>query len=335
MPRISVVIPTYNMAHFIGESIQSVLDQTFPDFELVVVDDGSMDNTSEVIRKFQDPRITYILQENSGPAAARNAGIRASSGEYIAFLDSDDILLETTFEKQIPVLDTHLEVGFVFGQRYYIDENSKLLGLYKPRHKLLSYVRSGIEEVKELLIRGNVVPPSMSLVRRSCLEEAGLFDPSFRHGSEDFELWMRLSKKYAVAYIAEPLGKYRIHSSNISIGRDLDEIEKSNSRIFQAVFDDVNLGPSLAYLRPRTYSLLDIRLASYAFDKREMRKARGYLLRALKMHPPAVFHGEWLHWFVRTLIPLPVLNCIRRTMAYFRRANRPHNIARVKSSLSR
>ena len=225
MPKVSVVIPTYNLAHFIAEAIQSILGQTFSEFEVIAVDDGSTDNTKDVVNSFKDPRIRYIYQENHGVSAARNTGIQASSSEYIAFLDSDDVLMENALEKGAQVLERHPEVGFSYGQEYLMDERRRVFHLRKQRHKY-SYVREGIEEIKEFLLHGNYVCTSTVMARRRCLYDVGLFDPTFRPGSEDFDLWVRLAKRYAVAYIAEPLVKYRIHPDSIGATRKLDEIEK-------------------------------------------------------------------------------------------------------------
>ena len=120
MPRVSVVIPTYNRAGYVSEAVKSVLNQTFHDFEVIVVDDGSTDNTPDVIDSFKDTRIRYLYQENRGVSAAMNTGILASTAEYIAILDSDDVLVEEALQKSVAFLDEHPEVGYCFGQSYSI-----------------------------------------------------------------------------------------------------------------------------------------------------------------------------------------------------------------------
>ena len=120
MPKVSVIIPAYNCAHYICHAVDSVLAQTFPDFELVVVDDGSTDNTRELLKQYGS-QIKYIYQQNKDMTAARNTGINHSSGEYIAFLDSDDIWLANKLERQIVLLDQAPEVGLVYCWHYYID----------------------------------------------------------------------------------------------------------------------------------------------------------------------------------------------------------------------
>jgi glycosyltransferase involved in cell wall biosynthesis len=314
MPKVSVVIPTYNYGRFLGEAIQSVLDQTFQDFEIFVVDDGSTDNTKEVVDSFKDLRIKYTYQENRGLPAARNTGIKASSSEYIAFLDSDDVLVENALEKGVQVLDRHSDVGFSYGRDYLMDETGRVLGLRKQRHKY-SYVREGREEIKEFLLHGNYVCASTVMARRRCLYDVGLFDPTFRPGSEDFDLWVRLAKRYAVACIAEPLVKYRIHPGSIGATRKLDEIEKKHCLILQGVFNDADVGPVLSSQRPKAYFHLYFRLADYAYGRGEMKTARKYLFRALKMHPKGFSRSLWLPWsfqFGKTWLPIPILDLSRQ-----------------------
>jgi glycosyltransferase involved in cell wall biosynthesis len=325
MPKVSVVIPTYNRTHFIIEAIQSVLDQTFQDFEIVVVDDGSTDNTKDVVDSFQDPRIKYIYQENRGVAAARNTGISASIGEYIAFLDSDDVLLKNALEKKVQVLDRYPEVAFSYGKANVMDENGHLLRLSKKKQEYFC-VRKGSEQIRKfLIIYGNCIGGSGAMVRRRCLYEVGLFDSTFRHGSEDFDLWVRLAKRYAVAYIEQPVGVIvRRHPNRMSNARDLGEIEKSNSRILEGVFNDTKLGTVFSSQRPKAYFHLHLRLASDAYEGRDLKTARKYLFKALKIHPKGFFKGLWLPWmfrFGKTLMPYPVLRIAQRTKRCLHRFN--------------
>lgn len=131
MPRVSVIIPTYNRAHLVREAIENVLDQTFADLELIVVDDGSMDNTDGVARSFADPRLKYLKQSNKGAAAARNTGPDACTGELVAFLDSDDLFLPETLELQIAGVDDDAEAGLVYG-RYYSAKGTEALAVGTP-----------------------------------------------------------------------------------------------------------------------------------------------------------------------------------------------------------
>jgi len=306
MPKVSVVIPAYNVGSFITETIQSVLAQSFRDFETIIIDDGSTDNTAEIIASFP---VRYMYQENQGPPSARNKGIELARGEYIAFLDSDDIWVENALEKRVEALDKHPEVAFSYGQAYHIDENCQTLRLFKPPHNY-SRVREGRDVIQEMLIHGNLVILSSIMVRRSCLDEVGLFDLNYRAGSEDLDLWVRLAKRYAIAYIAEPLVKYRLHSQSVSSNREVDEIEKTNHRIIEVIFNDVELGPLFSAQADTVYSHLNVRLAEYAYERGQMKTARGYLFKALKSHPWGYFRSFWWHWiscFAKTWMPRPIL----------------------------
>jgi glycosyltransferase involved in cell wall biosynthesis len=314
MHKVSVLIPAYNYGRFVGEAIQSVLDQTFNDFELIVVDDGSTDNTKEVVDSFTDPRIKYIYQENRGQIAAGNTSILASSGEYVALLDADDIMLKEALEKSIMVLDSNREVAFSYGQAYLIDENGQILGL-KERHHKYPCIQEGKEVIRELLIHGNYIIPSTAIVRRSCLDKIGLLDPALHCGGADYDLWIRLAKRYAVACLAEPLAKYRVHSESLSNARKVDEIRQTNYNIFESVFNDIEIGPLFSTQRFVYYSHLYVRLADYANEKRERKTARGYLYRALRVDPKHFFRRLWLPWtlrFTKTLIPLSILSLARK-----------------------
>jgi hypothetical protein len=149
------------------------------------------------------------------------------------------------------------------------------------------------------------------MTRSDCIERVGPFDPAFNSGSEDIDLWVRLAKRYTVAYIAEPLAKYRVHSSSISHSRQVTEIESSNSRILEGVFSDTELGPIFAPRRVYFYSRLYFRLASYAYASGDMKTARSYLFRTMRIYPKGFLKSLWLPWilcFGKTWIPSPVLS---------------------------
>ncbi len=327
MPKVSIVIPTYNRAHFITESIQSVLAQTFTDFEIVVVDDGSIDNTKEVVNNFQDPRIKYTYQENQGVAAASNRGFKLSRGKYIAFFSSDDILIKDAVEKGVQVLDRHPEVAFSYGRAYLMDERGHVFGLRKLKNKR-SGVWGGTEEINKFLLYGNRIPVPTIMVRRAYHFEAGLFDPTFRYGisakawpeycgcSEDVDLLIRLAKRYSVAYIAEPLAKIRQHSGSISSNRNIYEEEQSNTRVIERIFNDAELEPLLSSQRPKVYFRLYVRLARQAYDIGERGIARELLFRALKIHFKGLFESMWPYWFAQTFIPLQLMCSVRKARLY-------------------
>lgn len=307
MPKVSVIIPTYNRAHLLPACLKSVLAQSFREFEIIVIDDGSTDNTSEIISAFP---VRYYYQENQGVVAALNHGIKSSSSDYITILGSDDMLMKNTLEKVVNILDKHPEVGFAYGQMYLMDERGRIFKLEKapPKH---SCIRDGKEEIRDLLLYDNHFPSSV-VIRRRCLDEVGVFDPSFRSGCEDVDLLIRLAKRYAVAYIAEPLVRYRCHSQNFSSTLNLQVVdwEKSKTRILEDIFGDAELGQLFSDLKRNAYSSIYLTLAGRAYDDGEMKLAREYLFRALKTNTKGFFKSMWLPWlyyFAKSWMPMRFL----------------------------
>ncbi|GIW55113.1 MAG: hypothetical protein KatS3mg082_1517 [Nitrospiraceae bacterium] len=200
--KVSVVIPVYNARDVIGETIESVLAQTWTDREIVVVDDGSSDGSGDIVRSFGE-RVRYVRQENGGVARARNRGIAESTGEYVALLDHDDLWHPTKLDKQVAVLDRRPEVGMVVTDVAHLDREGKPMGVigsgYNPS-----------ETFARLFVRGFVPTPSAAMIRRSVLETVGGFDERFHSaGLDDHELWTRIAARYEMANIAEPLTYHR------------------------------------------------------------------------------------------------------------------------------
>lgn len=185
MPKISVITPCYNASASLAKTIESVLAQTMTDYEMVLLDDGSTDDTAEIIASYHDPRLRYVYQENAGPSAARNHAVALARGEYIAFLDSDDIALPHRLASQAALLDAHPEITVVGSGYTWIDENDQPIHW---RHSWES--RPDIGELRTWLFDCPFVP-SATMLRRAAYEEAGGFDRDL-HGGEDWNFWMRL-----------------------------------------------------------------------------------------------------------------------------------------------
>ena len=198
-PTVSVIIPTYNRAHLIGRAIKSVLNQTYQDFEIIVVNDGSTDNTEEVVKSFSDKRIKYIWHEkNKGAAAARNTGIKIAKGEYIAFQDSDDEWFPNKLEKQMKIFKKESpNLGIVYTGFYRIKDSEKK---YIPSHEIVKKEGSIYEE----LLKGSFITTQSILVRKECFKKVGIFDENLPR-LQDWELVIRLSKYYEFKCIDEPL----------------------------------------------------------------------------------------------------------------------------------
>jgi glycosyltransferase involved in cell wall biosynthesis len=212
---VSVIIPTYNRAHLVGRAIRSVLDQTYQDFELIVVDDGSMDNTEEIVKGFKDPRIRYIHHEqNRGGAAARNTGIKAAQGGYIAFQDSDDEWLPRKLEIQMRVFsDAPNEVGVVYSDMWRILDGRKMYW-----HSPSIIPEDGIV-YKEALDRVFGIGIGTALIKRECFNKIGVFDENLSRFI-DFELFVRFTMHYHFEHINVPLVKYYDTGNSISTNEE-------------------------------------------------------------------------------------------------------------------
>ncbi len=205
---ISVIIPSYNSESFVCDAVRSVLAQTFSPLEILVIDDGSTDNTRGVLEQFGD-RIRYYRQENRGPASARNTGIHFASGKLLAFLDADDVWLPDKLSKQYNVLAQQSEIGLVHSDiRYWHqdtgEKNLKWVG--RERFAGDCYI---------CLFYENRVLTSSILVRKECFGKAGLFDERLGR-AEDWDMLIRIARHYRFAYIPEPLIDYRLHGAGLT-----------------------------------------------------------------------------------------------------------------------
>lgn len=200
-PLVSVVIATYNMARYLPQALRSVLLQTYPNLEIIVVDDGSTDATPVVIEPFRSsPAVRYIRQANAGQAAAKNHGVREARGEYIAFLDADDFWVDDKLAAQVPLLQRSPDVGVVYSRLHYVDANGTRVGV--SDNELFRGDVSGALFVRNFIGFGTAV------ARRACFECLGGFDESLTMGI-DYDLWLRFSTRYRFDYVDRPLLCYR------------------------------------------------------------------------------------------------------------------------------
>jgi glycosyltransferase involved in cell wall biosynthesis len=207
-PLVSVVIATYNMARFLPLAVRSVLDQTYRQVEVLVVDDGSQDDTRALIQPLlDDRRVRYLYQENRGQAAAKNHGVREARGAYIAFLDADDLWVPEKLESQLPLFEASEKTGVVYSRIAYVDEAGRRNGA--PEYSL----HRG--RVSDQLLVFNFVGFGTSVVRRECFERLGHFDESMRMGI-DYDLWLRFSTEYEFDYVDCPLLLYRLWAGQMS-----------------------------------------------------------------------------------------------------------------------
>jgi glycosyltransferase involved in cell wall biosynthesis len=214
-PLVSIVMPAYNSACFIREALDSCLNQTYSEIEIVVVDDGSTDDTPDVVESYGG-RVRLIQQPNKGPAIARNKGIQHARGHYIKFCDADDILYPDHIEKVLAAFATHPEAGLVYTRYQPVlkDGQTPQPGVVAPP------VLSGDIYCELLLSNSNLIRTSSVMVRQQCLFNVGLFpdNEQFRH-AEDWDLFLRVAAKYPCVGLSEILLNYRSHENNISNNR--------------------------------------------------------------------------------------------------------------------
>lgn len=210
--KVSVIIPTYNRAAYLGSALRSLFAQSYKNFEVIVVDDGSTDNTKDIIAAFSDPRLKYFYIPNGGPSRARNYGIRQTDGEAIAFLDSDDCWDSDKLEKQVDILTTSPKVGLVFSDYRYISERGTVVMDSALRSRYPELV-PGIEMMH--ILEDCPITTDTAMIRRSVLEKAGYFDEELIY-AEDFDLWIRILLVSSIYFISRPMTSYRLHNEQLT-----------------------------------------------------------------------------------------------------------------------
>lgn len=213
--RVSVIIPVYNREASIGRAIRSAIEQTYPNLEILVVDDGSTDTTPDVLRSF-GAQIRVLTQPRRGAYAARNAGLREASGEYIAFLDSDDAWFPDRLARGVPMLGQRPDVGLVYGNGVVLREDRRV-GRVRTFFEYYNVPARG--RVFTALLRTNFIPQSSVLLRRRCLDEVGPFVEV--PVAADHHKWLQLSLRYEFEYVEKPIFEYTLHAGNISRDRAL------------------------------------------------------------------------------------------------------------------
>ncbi len=208
--QVSVILPTYNRCGFIGKAIESVIAQTYTAWELIIVDDGSTDQTENVVKIYagRDSRIRYIKQKNAGCASARNRALAEAKGQYITFLDDDDLFRPDKLSVQIEFLEKNPQFGFVYSDSKLIDRDGNHLRNI-PEVPQTSFLE---------LIMGFAVPPIAILARKECFDKVGGFCTKLR-SSDDFDMWLRIAKEFPIAYYPNMVASYIWHDSNLTLNQ--------------------------------------------------------------------------------------------------------------------
>jgi glycosyltransferase involved in cell wall biosynthesis len=294
-PKVSVIIPAYNSEAYLSEAIDSVLNQTVVPLDVIVVDDGSADDTPRILEPYRE-RIRVIVQENKGPSAARNRGIEAAAGDLIAFLDADDVWLPEKLEKQLACLEAHPRAGLVHSAVIRgAPGREETFGSDDPERRIVGNCYHRLFDRCGIMI-------SSVVVRRECLVRVGGFDEEIRRPTtEDYDLWFRIARHHEIAYVEEPLVRYRLHDSNAS-KQTLAMTEGVLFVVRKALDADPDLARSLgrAVVNNRLFELI-FEIGYLHHDAGRTAEARSYFIRALR-HRPSNTH-TWLLYLVNHLNP--------------------------------
>jgi len=249
---ISVIIPTYNRMHIIKDAIETVLNQSYQNFEIVIVDDGSTDNTQEVVKNFNDSRIKYIYQSNSGkPSIARNTGIKQASGNFIAFLDSDDFWHPQMLERHINAFNNNPNVGFTINWNSYVSFEGNEL------YQKACLANNQIEYIRYILLNPDYTypGPSGSLVKKECFDKVGIFDEELDF-CEDWDLFFRLAVCYEMYNIKETLTYVRVHKKSFTRNNqdNFPKFKNSYLTFLQKAFENKNLPLDMLSIKNEVYS---------------------------------------------------------------------------------
>ncbi|WP_036484352.1 glycosyltransferase [Myxosarcina sp. GI1] len=292
-PKVSVLVPAYNAMKFLPETITSILNQTYQDFEIIIVNDGSSDCIETWVKQLSDERIQLVSQSNQGLASARNKGLIEARGEYIAFIDADDLWLPTKLEKQVQILDNNQDTGLVYTWIALIDEHSK------PQGKLRKNYAQGNVWL-ELTTHNIVECGSVALVRRECFEKVGLFDIDLPFScSEDWDMWLRIAADYKFGLVKEPLVYYRCHSNNLS--SRWQTMDKSFQIVLKKAFDSAP--KSLQSYKNRSYGFAKLITAWKALQNSngDLKAAIKNEQEAIQYYPKIKYTKEYLRFRVAFL----------------------------------
>lgn len=302
MPKVSIIIPAYNAESTIKSTIEAVRNQTYRDYELIVINDGSTDRTAEIVREIADDRFKLFSYKNGGLATARNRGIRQATGEYIAFLDADDLWTKDKLEKQVAILETNPEVGVVYSQTSYIDNESNFLYNCEP-------VCFAGDVLKELLLTNFLHNGSNPLIRQQAIATVGEFDCSLS-SSEDWDFYLRLAARYPFAVVPEYQVLYRQTSNSMS-----SNVEKMKQVCYAVLERAYQKSPQLQHYRRQSLSILHLYCAELYLrkskSKTHLSQAGLDIWHSIRLYPQSLLNINTQRMLVKLLsakiLPLDLL----------------------------
>lgn len=277
MPLVSIIIPAYNAQKTILETIRSIQNQTIEDLEIIVINDGSTDNTVELLQDIDDPRLKVFSYENGGLPVARNRGIEQATGDYLSFIDADDLWTTDKLESQIVALQANPEAGVAYSWTSFIDEDSEFLYAWEP-----IYYQGNV--YPDLLLRNFISSGSNILVQRQYIEAAGKFDPTLK-SAEDWDYYIRLAALCPFALVPQYQILYR--RSSQSMTSKVDVMETYIVKVTESAF--AVAPPELQYLRNHslayTYCFLSQLCIAHVSNEEGVKQASQKLQKALQLYP--------------------------------------------------
>lgn len=300
MSLISVIIPVYNGERTIEQTVKSVLNQTFPDFELIVINDGSADSTLDILARFHDPRIKVFSFPNSGLSASRNRGIDHASGEFVSFIDADDLWTSDKLEAQLKSLRENPEATVSYSWTDFIDDSGNKLG-FGIHQTINGYV------FPNLLTFFFIGSGSNALIRKKVFDDVGRFDETLT-SAEDLDMFLRLATRYQFSAVPVPQILYRITDNSMS--RNVIRQEKETVKVIDRAFGS-EPGKSLTHLKKKSYANLYIYLASHTLrgvpDKQKGLIAVGFIWRSIRNDPLILIRGKLVVILIFKIITLMLL----------------------------
>ena len=282
MVKVTVVIPAYNAMQYLPQTVNSVIEQTLADWELLIINDGSTDNILEWAVTIQDSRVKLINQKNQGVSVARNTGILKAKGEYIAFLDADDLWQPTKLEQQLQRFQECPEAGLVYTWTALVDSQGNFL------NRILASNTEG-KVWEKFLVTNGMGNGSVAMVRRSCFEKVGLFDPNLSSAA-DRDMWIRIAAEYPFAVVKQPLTLWLQHEDSMSKNR-----HKMLADLRQALEKNFATVPlELLHLRNQSYSYINMRQAWNSIDEENLAEAKHFQQQAKLHYPPCCYSLDYL-----------------------------------------
>lgn len=288
---ISVIMPVYNGEQYIEAAIQSVLAQSYSGFEFIIIDDGSIDNTATLVKKYlSDKRIRYYYQSNAGISEARNKGLELSLCEYVAFIDCDDVWMPQKLELQLEALINAPDIALIYNNVTYIDEEDRIIGHQKYSVQENFY--------KEMLLQNYVDNGSVPLIKKECFDKVGYFNPNI--SGEDWDMWIRIAKEYKLLGINEYLVKYRIYPKSMS--KNYKKMIEGLIWILDREFKDAPV--QIWDIKNKAYAYRYFYSFGVARNLLQNKDAFQYLVTALKVYPNLLLEKDKISGILKFIIML-------------------------------